>query len=74
MEKIEVSEENDEFESPEWHKKALAETERRLKDGKEEVIDWTEAKRQLSTLPKICNKKENVIQSPAATEITAGDC
>lgn len=40
-------EENDEFESPEWHKTALAETEKRLKEGKEEVIDWTEAKSQL---------------------------
>ncbi len=42
-----LSEGNDEFKSPEWHKTALAETERRLKDGKEEAIDWTEAKRQL---------------------------
>jgi len=30
--------ENNEFESPEWHKTALEETERRLKDGK--VLDW----------------------------------
>lgn len=40
-------EENDEFESPEWHKKSLSETEKRVEDGREEVIDWTEAKRRL---------------------------
>ena len=40
-------EENDEFESPGWHKSALAETERRVEDGKEEAIDWSQAKRQL---------------------------
>lgn len=42
-----LSEENDEFESPEWHKNALAETEKRVKEGKEEAIEWTEAKEQL---------------------------
>ena len=36
-----------EIESPEWHKQALKETESRLSQGKEEVIDWEDAKRQL---------------------------
>ncbi len=40
-------EENDELESPEWHKNALAETEKRVEYGQEEVIGWAEAKRRL---------------------------
>ena len=40
-------EENDELESPEWHKSTLAETEKRVEHGREELIDWTDAKRQL---------------------------
>ncbi|TWI60535.1 putative addiction module component [Desulfobotulus alkaliphilus] len=39
--------ENEMFESPEWHKTALAETEESLKEGKEEIIDWSDAKKQL---------------------------
>jgi hypothetical protein len=42
-----IFEENDELNSPEWHKNALAETERRVEEGREEVIDWTEAKIRL---------------------------
>ncbi|MEE4357431.1 MAG: addiction module protein [Desulfococcaceae bacterium] len=42
-----LSEDNNEFESPEWHRNALAETEKRLENGEENIIDWTEAKRQL---------------------------
>jgi hypothetical protein len=33
--------------SPSWHKDALLEAERNLAAGKEEVIDWNEAKRLL---------------------------
>ena len=40
-------EENDELETPEWHKTALAETERRAEEGREELMDWTEAKTRL---------------------------
>lgn len=40
-------EENDELESPEWHKSTLAETEKRVEYGQEELFDWTDAKRQL---------------------------
>ncbi|MBT3227078.1 MAG: addiction module protein [Deltaproteobacteria bacterium] len=35
------------FESPKWHKKVLSETEERMKNGQEEVLDWDEAKRRL---------------------------
>ena len=35
------------FESPAWHKQALAETERRLAAGQEQVMDWDAAKKKL---------------------------
>mgnify|MGYP000887242260 FL=1 len=34
-------------ESPGWHADRLRETEERFKSGKETVIDWTSAKKQL---------------------------
>jgi len=34
-------------ESPAWHQDALAETERRLQSGAEQLLDWEEAKREL---------------------------
>lgn len=37
------------FKSPAWHKKALAETEQRLKEGQEQVLDWAAAKKELRT-------------------------
>jgi hypothetical protein len=40
-------EENNAFDSPNWHKGILSETEKRVMDGKEEIIDWTEAKKRL---------------------------
>ncbi|KPA12242.1 acyl-protein synthetase [Candidatus Magnetomorum sp. HK-1] len=40
-------EENNTLDSPDWHKKALAETEKRVMEGKEEIINWTDAKRSL---------------------------
>lgn len=43
----ELSEEDVKFESPDWHKKALAETEERMIHEKEEVLDWNEAKSRL---------------------------
>ena len=33
--------------APEWHVQVLAERERRLASGQEEVLDWEEAKRRL---------------------------
>jgi hypothetical protein len=35
------------FESPGWHAEELAATEQRLAEGKERVIDWADAKRDL---------------------------
>jgi len=35
------------FESPAWHAKELAETEQRLAEGKEQVMDWEKAKKAL---------------------------
>jgi hypothetical protein len=34
-------------ESPDWHREALDETERRLRAGQESVVDWPAAKRGL---------------------------
>lgn len=42
-----LSREADQIESPEWHREALEETDRRLKAGQESVIDWSEAKKEL---------------------------
>jgi hypothetical protein len=35
------------FESPAWHASELAATERRLAEGKEQVLDWDTAKQSL---------------------------
>jgi hypothetical protein len=43
----ELSRPDAEFESPAWHARELARTERRLAAGKEKVIDWEVAKRKL---------------------------
>jgi hypothetical protein len=43
----ELSRPDDEFESPAWHAKELAATERRLAEGKEQVLDWDTAKQSL---------------------------
>ncbi len=37
----------DSIESPQWHEAALKETESRLAQGRETVVDWAEAKRIL---------------------------
>jgi Putative addiction module component len=44
---VELSRPDDEFESPAWHAKELAATERRLAEGKEQALDWTSAKASL---------------------------
>lgn len=33
--------------SPEWHKKALQEAEQRVAEGKERILDWHTAKKEL---------------------------
>lgn len=43
----EITIHDSEFESPAWHKDALAETESRYDTGQEELIDWDEAKKLL---------------------------
>ena len=43
----ELSQPDAEFESPAWHAKELAATERRLAEGKEQVMDWEKAKKAL---------------------------
>jgi len=35
------------YSSPAWHKKALQETEKRLAEGKEKILDWHIAKKEL---------------------------
>jgi len=44
---VDLSREDEEFESPEWHREALQETERRLSSGQEKVVDWETAKKEL---------------------------
>ncbi|NIR51857.1 addiction module protein [candidate division KSB1 bacterium] len=35
------------FSSPDWHKDILEEREKRIKEGKEDILDWEESKQQL---------------------------
>lgn len=39
--------EEEHLESPAWHQKALQETEKRLAEGKEKILDWQTAKKEL---------------------------
>ena len=42
-----LSNEDNEFQSPAWHQKVLHETERRLNSGQEKIVDWQSAKKEL---------------------------
>jgi len=42
-----LSREQPEPESPDWHRQVLKETEQRVRSGCETTLDWTEAKQQL---------------------------
>ena len=42
-----LSRPDDALASPAWHAQALAETEQRLAEGKEQVMDWESAKKEL---------------------------
>ncbi len=42
-----LSKDDGQVESPEWHREALAETDRRRQSGQEGVVDWQEAKKEL---------------------------
>ena len=39
--------EEEQMVSPDWHRKALKETERRLSAGQEKIVEWQEAKKEL---------------------------
>ena len=43
----ELSRSDKEFESPAWHAQELKETNQRLQEGKEQVLDWDDAKKKL---------------------------
>jgi len=43
----ELSKNADDVVSPDWHADALRETEARLANGEEEILDWTTVKREL---------------------------
>jgi hypothetical protein len=42
-----LSDEEEQVESPEWHKQALQETELRFSSGQEKIVDWQDAKKDL---------------------------
>ena len=42
-----LTREAEQVESPDWHRDALDETERRREAGQESVTDWDEAKKEL---------------------------
>ena len=42
-----LSKDQEQVESPEWHREALEETDRRRQSGREAVVDWQEAKKEL---------------------------
>ena len=42
-----LSDEEEQVESPDWHKEALQETERRLSSGQEKIVDWKDVKKDL---------------------------
>ncbi|MGO8926746.1 MAG: addiction module protein [Limisphaerales bacterium] len=41
-----------EFQSPAWHAEELAVTERRLAEGKEQIVDWEAAKQEFRSSSK----------------------
>jgi len=42
-----LSRDEDKLDSPDWHREALQETERRFNSGQEKVVDWETAKKDL---------------------------
>ena len=43
-----LSSEDQTMESPAWHESILQETEQRVQSGKEQILDWKEAKKDLA--------------------------
>jgi hypothetical protein len=42
-----LSKDDDQIESPDWHLEALQETDQRLRSGQENIVDWQDAKKEL---------------------------
>ncbi|MBI4595953.1 MAG: addiction module protein [Candidatus Tectomicrobia bacterium] len=42
-----LSREDEQIESPDWHQQVLQETDQRLTSGQEKIIDWDDAKKEL---------------------------
>lgn len=42
-----LSRDDKEVESPNWHQETLKETEHRLNTGQEKIVDWKDAKKEL---------------------------
>lgn len=42
-----LSSEDQSIQSPAWHESTLRETEQRVQSGKEQILDWKEAKKEL---------------------------
>ncbi len=42
-----LSGDEEKYDSPEWHEETLKETEKRMSDGVEEIVDWDSAKKNL---------------------------
>jgi hypothetical protein len=42
-----LSKDDDQIESPDWHLQALQETDQRLRSGQENIVDWQDAKKEL---------------------------
>lgn len=44
---VDLTRDQDKFESPAWHAEALKETERRVAEGKAKISSWEEAKKRI---------------------------
>jgi endonuclease/exonuclease/phosphatase family metal-dependent hydrolase len=42
-----LSKDDDQIESPDWHLQALQETDQRFRSGQENIVDWQDAKKEL---------------------------
>jgi hypothetical protein len=42
-----LSKDDDQIESPDWHLQALQETDKRLRSEQENIVDWHDAKKEL---------------------------
>jgi hypothetical protein len=42
-----LSKDDDQIESPDWHLQALQESDQRIRSGQENIVDWHDAKKEL---------------------------